>query len=232
MGRFRFADAGRSGKQKHAERLVGVFHIGAGNFQTAGDDFDGANAAAKAYAKEKGLDYVEDAAFPEIAEGAGTLALEMTEAGHAVDAFFVPVGGAALINGVGTWMKHAQPKCQVIGVVAEGAPSYKHSFEARKVIGTATCNTIADGIAIRAPVAISVETMLRVVDRVVVVSDAEIIAAMQRLYQTTGIVVEPAGAAGIAAAFRYRAEWPGKTLATILCGGNLTDGQKADWLGV
>ena len=198
----------------------------------AGDDFDGANAAAKVYAKEKGLDYVEDASFPEIAEGAGTLALEVTGAGHAVDAFFVPVGGAALINGIGVWMKHAQPKCQVIGVVAEGAPASKYSFEARKVVETATCDTIADGIAIRAPVESSINTMLRVVDQVVAVSDAEIIEAMQRLYKATGVVVEPAGAAGIAAAFRYRAEWPGKTLATVLCGGNLTDAQKQKWLGV
>ena len=198
----------------------------------AGDDFDGANAAAKAYAKEKGLEYVEDASFPEVAEGAGTLALEVTKAGHAVDVFFVPVGGAALINGVATWMKHAQPKCQVIGVVAENAACSKLSFEARRAIETATCNTIADGIAIRSPVESSIQTMLRVVDKVVVVSDAEIIEAMQRLYRSTGLMVEPAGAAGIAAAFRYRAEWHGKTLATLLCGGNLTDAQKIEWLGV
>lgn len=202
------------------------------NILVDGDDFDGANAAAKSYAKAKGLDYVEDADFPEVAEGAGTLAKEVIDAGHRPDLFYVPVGGAALINGVGTWLKHAALDCEVVGVVAEGAPAYKLSFEAGQVIATERADTLADGIAIRAPVGSAVETMIRVVDRVVTVSDDEIVAAMQRLHRATGIVVEPAGAVGMAAAFRERERIAGKTVATLLCGGNLTAEQKQLWLGV
>ena len=198
----------------------------------AGEDFDAANAAAKAYAAANRLDYVEDASYPEIAEGAGTLAKELTDAGHRPDVFFVPVGGAALANGVGCWLKHAAPGCEVVGVVAEGAPAYKLSFEAGRVIETETANTIADGIAIRAPVAVSLAAMRLTIDRLVVVSDAEILAALKLLHATTGVFVETAGAAGIAAALRYREAYAGKLVATVLCGGNLTPEQKREWLGV
>lgn len=197
-----------------------------------GADFDGANEAAKRFAAESGLAYVEDAAFPEVAEGAGTIAREVTEAGHDFDAAVVPVGGAALINGIATWLKHARPGIEVVGVCAEGAPACKLSFDAGRVIETETCNTVADGIAVRQPVASSLETLRRVVDRVVLVPDDEILAAMRLIYDTTGVIAEGTGGAALAAVLRDPAIAPGRPVVIPNCGGNLTAEQKLNWLGI
>ncbi|MFO1171606.1 MAG: pyridoxal-phosphate dependent enzyme [Hyphomicrobiaceae bacterium] len=194
-----------------------------------GSDFDGANAAAKRFAADNGIDYVEDAAFPEVAEGAGTIARELTEAGHEFATAVVPVGGGALINGIGIWLKHARPNVEVIGVCAEGAPSYKLSFDAGRVIETETTDTIADGIAVRQPVATSLATMKRAVDRVVTVPDDEILAAMRLIYETTGLIAEGTGGAALAAVLRMPGGGP---VVIPNCGGNLTAEQKRDWLGI
>jgi threonine dehydratase len=197
-----------------------------------GVDFDEANAAAKRYAAENNLAYVEDAAFPEIAEGAGTLARELTEAGVDLGAIVVPVGGAALINGIGIWLKHARRDVEIIGVCAEGAPAYKLSFDAGRVIETESSNTIADGIAVRQPVATALETMRRAVDRVALVPDAEILAAVRFLYDATGLVAEGPTGAALALLLRDPGIAPKRTVVIPNCGGNLTDEQKRSWLGI
>jgi threonine dehydratase len=203
-----------------------------GNVIIEGADFDAANEAAKAYGKKHGVAYIEDADHPEVAEGAGTIARELTEGGHQLDAMFVPVGGGALINGIATWLKHASPKTRVIGVCAEGAPAYAQSFAAGRVIPTTTCTTIADGIAVRVPVASSLETMRRVVDEVVTVTDDEILDAVRLLYRSAGIIAEGTGGAALAALIRQKDKWRGKTVALPNCAKNLTDEQKAKWLGI
>ena len=197
-----------------------------------GKDFDGANAAAKRFAAENGLAYVEDSAFPEVAEGAGTIAYEMTRAGADFAAAVVPVGGGALINGIGIWLKHARPGIEVVGVCAEGSPAYKLSFDAGRIIETETCNTIADGIAVRQPVATSLETMRRAVDRVVLVPDSEILAAIRLLYDTTGLVAEGTTGAALAALLRDSSIAPGRPVLIPNCAGNLTAEQKKAWLGI
>jgi threonine dehydratase len=197
-----------------------------------GGDFDAANAAAKRFAAAEGIAYVEDAAFPEIAEGAGTIARELTEAGLDFGAVVVPVGGAALINGIGIWLKHARPDVEVIGVCAEGAPAYARSFEAGRLIETETSNTIADGIAVRQPVAAALETMRRAVDRVLLVPDDEILAAMRLLCETTGIVGEGPTGAALAALLRSPGIAPGRPVVIPNCGGNLTAEQRKAWLGI
>ena len=93
----------------------------------------------------------------------------------------------------------------------------------------ATADTIADGIAVRQPVATSLATMQRAVDRVVAVPDDEILAAMRLIYETTGLFAEGTGGAALAAALRM----PGSDPVVIPnCGGNLTAEQKKDWLGI
>jgi threonine dehydratase len=197
----------------------------------SGHDFDEANDAARMYANEKGLPFVEDAAFAEIAEGAGTLAKEMTESEAEFDAIYIPVGGGALINGVGTWLKQARPDVKVIGVCAEGAPSLAISWKERKVVETATVNTFADGIAIRTPALPTIQHMMKVVDDFVLVSDAEILNAMRVTHCTTGIRPEPSGAAGVAAIIKD-AEIRGiKHPASLICGANVPDDKMTDWFG-
>jgi threonine dehydratase len=200
-----------------------------------GADFDAAKDAARAHAAAVGAVYVEDGAWPEIAEGAGTLARELTEAadaGGAFDAVLVPLGNGALATGVGAWLRHAAPRTRVVGVVAAGAPSMRLSFAAGRPVATAGADTIADGIAVREPVPYAVEAMAALVDEVVAVDDAAIVAAMRLVHEHVGLVVEPAGAAGLAAllAADGAGRWRGARVATPLCGGNVTPEQSRGWL--
>ena len=195
-----------------------------------GADFDAAKAAARRHAETSGAMYIEDGALPEIAEGAGTIALEVTEAGVAPDVMLVPLGNGALVSGVGTWLRHATPSTRVVAVVAAGAPAMRLSFEQGRAISTTTVETIADGIAVREPVSYALTTMRGVVDEVVTVTDAEIVRAMRLAHEHLGLVVEPAGAAGLAALLADADRWRGALVATPLCGGNVTPADARDWL--
>src|SRR5205807_7842101 len=88
-----------------------------------GDDFDEAKDAAKLHAQQNGEVYVEDGLLGAIAEGAGTIAVELTHETEPIDAVFVPLGNGSLVNGMGTWLKHSAPSTQVIAVCAKTAPS-------------------------------------------------------------------------------------------------------------
>jgi threonine dehydratase len=194
-----------------------------------GDDFDEAKDAAKRYAKDNGALYIEDGQIGAIAEGAGTIALELTEAQQPLDAVFVPLGNGSLVNGMGTWLKRHSPSTRVIAVCAQAAPSMALSFQAHAPI-TAPSTTIADGIAVRVPVAEAVSLMPKTLDEIILVPDDEMLAAMRRLFIDAGLVVEPSGAAGVAAIARRAKEFAGKRVATPLTGGNLTHQQIREWL--
>ena len=196
----------------------------------AGADFDAAKAAAKEQADASGALYIEDGVLPEIAEGAGTIALELDRMKERLDAIYVPLGNGSLINGIGAWFKHFSPATVVVGVCAEGAPSMERSWRAGKPVSTVTAATIADGIGVRVPVPEALATMRATVDEVMLVSDQEIVDAMRLLLRETGLVVEPAGAAGLAAIAKRRKELEGRRVATPLCGGNLTEDQIRSFL--
>ncbi len=103
------------------------------------------------------------------------------------------------------------------------------SWQAGKPI-TAPSDTIADGIAVRVPVPEAVRIMSSTVDEVMLVSDGEMRSAMRAMHADAGLVVEPAGAAGVAAIARRAEEFAGKRVATVLTGGNLTQEQVRDWI--
>lgn len=193
-----------------------------------GEDFDAAKDAARLHAHERGELYIEDGLLGAIAEGAGTIAMELTR-GAPPDAVFVPLGNGSLVNGIGTWLKHAAPSTRVVAVCAAKAPAMELSWRAGRPI-TAASTTIADGIAVRVPVPAALEIMRGTVDDVMLVTDEEILEAMRMLLFDAGLVVEPAGAAGVAAIMRRRSELAGLHVATPLCGGNLTEEQVREWL--
>jgi threonine dehydratase len=186
-------------------------------------DFDDAKDAARS----DGAMFVEDGLLGPIAEGAGTIGVELDGA-QPLDAVFVPLGNGALVNGVGTWLKHHAPT-KVIAVCASGAPSMALSWQSHRPI-SAPSDTIADGIAVRVPVPEAVGIMEKTVDEVMLVSDDEMRAAMRSLFYEAGLLVEPAGAAGLAAIAQRRGEFSGGRVATILTGGNLTEQQIRDWI--
>jgi threonine dehydratase len=142
----------------------------------------------------------------------------------------VPIGNGAFINGIGTWFKAHSPQTRVVGVVAEGAPAMDCSWQQGQIITTETVDTIADGIGVRIPVPEALDMMKTTVDDILQVSDSAILAAMQQIHQLAGIVMEPAGAVGIAAAMGYKERFARQRIATPLCGSNLTIAQMKQWL--
>ena len=194
-----------------------------------GDDFDAAKDLARRHAEETAEMFVEDGLLGAIAEGAGTIAVELTSLTDPLDAVFVPLGNGSLVNGVGAWLKHHSPATKVIAVCAEAAPSMALSWQSRKPI-LAASTTIADGIAVRVPVPEAVRIMSRTVDDVALVGDDAMLAAVRRLHADAGLVVEPAGAVGVAAIAQRATELAGQRVATILTGGNLTEKQIRDWI--
>ncbi|KJV08637.1 threonine dehydratase [Elstera litoralis] len=195
-----------------------------------GHDFDAAKAAARTFAEQQDGLFIEDGAHPRIAEGAGTMALEMTRARLEFDTVLVPLGNGALLTGIGAWLKAERPGVRVIGIVAAAAPAMRLSWEAGHPITTANAATIADGIAVRAPVPYALACMPATVDAVWEVSEASLRAAMRFCHEYYGLVVEPAGAAGVAAALEHKGRLAGHRLATILCGSNLSETQRRDFL--
>jgi peptide deformylase len=200
----------------------------------AGADFDVAKESARASAASGAALFVEDGAAPAIAEGAGSIAVELLAEGAALDAALVPLGNGALLNGVARWLKAASPATRVIGVCSEGAPAMAESFRngpGGALVRGERVDTIADGIAVRLPIREAVEDMHGLVDEVLLVSDARLLEAMHLVHRHVGLVVEPAGAAGLAALIGAREAFAGQRVATILCGSNLTPEQAHAWLG-
>jgi threonine dehydratase len=196
----------------------------------AGADFDAAKIAARRFAASSEAYYVEDGALPEIAEGAGTIALEMSEAGVRPEVVLTPLGNGALATGLGTWCRHAEPSARVVGVVAASAPSMRLSFAARAPIATTKAETIADGIAVREPVPYAVECMRDTIDEVVSVTEKSIVRAIRLVHGHLGVTIEPAGVVGIAALLEYPTRWIGARVAVPLCGGNVTQVDARAWL--
>jgi threonine dehydratase len=196
----------------------------------AGRDFDEAKQHARAFANDTGAHFIEDGREAAIAEGAGTIAVELARWPHPFDFALIPLGNGALLAGIGTWMKANSPATRRIGVCAAGAPSMALSLQHGAPRSTESVATIADGIAVRVPVPEALADLVDVVDEVLLVDDQSLIAAMQLVFRQHGLVVEPAGVAGLAAAITFRDQFRGASVVTPLCGGNLTAEQVRDWL--
>jgi threonine dehydratase len=198
----------------------------------AGRDFDAAKEAARDHAaRHPAARFIEDGHEPAIAEGAGTIALELDRWPEPIDVALVPLGNGALLAGIGLWLKAHRPATRVVGVCAAGAPAMAEAWRLGRAVTAPAAATIADGIAVRVPVPAALDDLRGAMDEVLLVDDAAIVEAMRLLFDSLGVVVEPAGAVGVAAALVHRARLAGQLVATPLCGGNLTSEQVRQWLG-
>lgn len=196
-----------------------------------GEDFDAAHDAARDFAAETGARLVEDGRDPEIAEGAGTIGMELLRWPEPFDSIVVPLGDGALLAGVARWVKAHQPSVRVVGVCAAGAPAMEVSLRTGRRCTLPRTDTIADGIAVRSPFPEAIEDLTGVVDEVLLVEDRAIVAAIRRAHRDLGVVLEPAGAAGLAAVLAHGERFAGRLVATVLTGGNATSGQLREWVG-
>ena len=204
-------------------KVAAMRRLGA-EVRLVGEDFDAAREAAAKHASDSGWRQIVDGADPQIAIGAGTMAVELTDGVERGDlppleALYVPVGNGALIGGVGVWLRTAAPATQVIGVQAEGAPAMTRSWRSGRAIETPTVDTVADGIAARVPVPEALAIMRTTVDDMLLVEDAAILAAQRELTAALPFSVEPSAAAAWAA--MRNAPAGAGAIGFILTGGNL-----------
>lgn len=202
-------------------KINGVSYYGA-EVILAGENYDEAYAYASTYGREHGMVFVHPFADEAVMAGQGTIAIEMIEAMDDLDAIVIPVGGGGLISGMGSAIKALAPHIRVIGVSAAGAPAMRESFEAKRAIDSATVRTIADGIAVRDTSPITLAHILESVDEFVSVDDEEIANAILFLLERQKLVVEGAGAVGVAALLHHKLNHlQGKKVGVVLSGGNM-----------
>jgi threonine dehydratase len=196
-----------------------------------GADFDEAKQAARQFAHQRRFRFVEDGAEPVIAEGAGTIGVELTASAGNLDAVTVPLGDGALLAGIGAAIRHLAPQIEIIGVVAEKAPALQLSLAAGRTIETPDADTIADGIAARVPVPEALVLLEGLYDSIVAVTEDQILNGMQLAHQHLGLVIEPAGAVGLAGIAAYPQRFRGRRVATILTGSNISDAMRQRLIG-
>ncbi|MFM9828515.1 MAG: threonine ammonia-lyase [Sphingomonas sp.] len=184
-----------------------------------GETFDDAYAHARELEAERGFTFVHPFDDARIIAGQGTVAIEMLEDVPEIDTFVTPIGGGGLISGMATVARASGRPIDVIGVEAELFPSMYN-----RINGTAMpCagDTLAEGIAVKEPGAITSLMVAELVDDIVLVSERSLEEAVSLLLQIEKTVVEGAGAAGLAALLQHPARFRGKTVGVVLCGGNI-----------
>ncbi len=184
-----------------------------------GDSLAEARQHAYALAEQQGLCFVHPYDDEQIAAGQGTLALEMLAEQPDLDLLVVAIGGGGLIAGVATAAKGLNPDIEIIGVQTQRFPSMFNAVrQAELPMGT---STIAEGIAVTQPGAITQEVVARLVDDMLLVDEGDIEQAVLMLLEIEKTLVEGAGAAGLAALLRHPQRFAGKKVGMILSGGNI-----------
>jgi threonine dehydratase len=188
--------------------------------RTVGETFDDAMAAAAAFAEEHGAVFVHPFDHPHVIAGQGTLGLEVVEQVPAFGTMVVCLGGGGLLSGVAVVLRALRPDVRIVGVQAAGCASFAPSLEAGHPVSLPVTSTIADGIAVKRPGALTLAHVEALVDEVITVTDDELASAVVLLLERAKLVAEPAGAAAVAALMAGKVDGPGPIVAT-LSGGNI-----------
>ncbi|WP_169941574.1 threonine ammonia-lyase [Campylobacter sp. RM15925] len=187
-----------------------------------GDNFDEAYEYANEYARERGMSFIHPFSDEFVMAGQGTVGLEMLDEVADLDMIIVPVGGGGLISGIASCVKQVNPNIKVIGVSAKGAPAMYESFKAKKSKNSKTVRTIADGIAVRDASEVTLAHILECVDDIVQVDDEEIANAILFLLENQKIIVEGAGAVGVASVLHSKVKFEKDAkIGIVLSGGNI-----------
>ncbi len=185
----------------------------------AGDDFDEAKAQGLALAAERGLTVVHPYDDELVIGGQGTVALEMLAREPQLEVLVVPVGGGGLIAGMAVAAKAAKPGIELYGVETENFPSMYCAL--RGATPSFAANTIAEGIAVKQPGALTLPIVRELVRDILLVGEGEIEHAIVLLLEIEKTVVEGAGAAGLAALLAHPEHFRGRRVGLVLSGGNI-----------
>jgi threonine dehydratase len=197
-------------KRRKIELLGATIH-------DVGHDLDAAKELAIAFARDEDLVFVDDGESEGVIEGAGTVGLELASALDRIDVVYVPMGSGSLASGVAIAVKEKHPNARVIAVQSKGSPAMVESFHARRAIER-PIDTVADGLVCRVPAQLALDLLVEHVDDAITIPDAELLSAAREMILGAQILVEPSGAAGLAAWLRNREEHA----VVIATGANIT----------
>ena len=184
-----------------------------------GEGIDDSRRMGEKIASEKGLTFVHPYDDEVVIAGQGTVALEMLETAPDLEVLLVPVGGGGLIAGCAVAAKGLRPDIQIIGVQTVRFPAMAQAL--RNIAIECGSSTIAEGIAVKVPGALTRPIVRNLVDRILLVEEDDIEKAVLLLLKEEKTVVEGAGAVGLAALMRYPDPFAGKKVGVVLSGGNI-----------
>jgi threonine dehydratase len=200
-----------------------------GRVRLVDGSYEEAAATAGEFAERKGRTLIQPFDDPAVVAGQGTVGLEIARQRPATRLVVVPLGGGSLAAGTAIAIKSRFPGAMVIGVQAEACAPYVDSLGERRPIGARSVSTICDGIAIKRPGRLTAPLVEAHVDGVVAVSDDEVAQAMVLLLERSKLVVEGAGAVGVAALAAGKVEPPGDgETCVVLSGGNVDASRLAE----
>lgn len=187
-----------------------------------GETFDDAFAHSKELQAHHGYTYIHAFDDELVIAGQGTIGLEIAEAAPQTTVIVVPIGGGGIISGIAIAAKSLLPNVRVVGVQAANCAPMKSSVAAGEIVRVEASETIADGIAVKRPGALTMPIIREFVDEIVTVSEDEIARAIYFCITNNRLVVEGAGAAGLAALLANKIKLDADdTVCAVLCGGNI-----------
>lgn len=184
-----------------------------------GDTLDASAVAAREIADKENLTFVHPYDDPKIVAGQGTIGFEMLEDQPELDTIVVPIGGGGIISGIAIAAKSVKPEIEMIGVEAELFPSMYQAVN--ELAPSAGGQTLADGIAVKNPGALTRPIIEELVADILLVDESQIETAVHVLVEQQKIVAEGAGAAGVAALMKEKERFAGRKVGAVICGGNI-----------
>jgi threonine dehydratase len=189
----------------------------------AGEDPLTAELAARRAAEESGRVFISPYNDVDVAAGQGTIAVELARQVPELDAVFVAVGGGGLISGIGSYFKSVSPRTEIVGCWPENSPVMLRCMEAGAIIDVPEHATLSESTAGGLePGSVTLELCRAVIDRPVLVTEDEILAAMRLLLTTEHWLVEGAAGVALAAFVKEATRYRGKRAAVVLCGRNVS----------
>jgi threonine dehydratase len=186
-----------------------------------GDSLSAAREAADALAREEGLVFVHPYDDPAIIAGQGTIALEFLDDRPDLETLVVPIGGGGLISGIAVAAKAVNPRIEIVGVQSTLYPSMYRLMRGEDPGPPAAAATLAEGIAVKEPGRLTRCIVKALVSDILLVDDVAIETAIESLVERQKLVVEGAGAAGLAAVLAAPERFRGRRVGIVICGGNI-----------
>ena len=185
-------------------------------------NYEEAEHQAKTFAATHGATFISPYNHPHVIAGTGTIALELLEEDHSIDTIVVPIGGGGLISGIAVAMKGVRPSARVIGVEVEASCAFSAAAAAGRIVPIQVGRTIADGLGGNVdPETITWPLIRDLVDRIVVVPESDVLAAMRLLAAAEDMKAEGAGATAVAALLADTDAFRGRRVAVVVTGGNI-----------